>query len=88
MEDNNRDDRSPGYKFNDWGLRGVQIGLEIGSRELQLKTLVISRRDAGKKSKEKTTATNRVVPFDEHKKDKCIVCGKETDIVAYFAKSY
>ncbi|MGC8537515.1 MAG: proline--tRNA ligase [Candidatus Micrarchaeia archaeon] len=149
-----RDDRSPGYKFNDWELKGVPIRLEIGPRELESKILVMSRRDTGKKSKvdyrsltatindtlkliqgsmfesakerlkgmtfevssyddfkryigkgflkvswcgsdsceakikEDTTATNRVIPIDEHKKGKCIVCGKETDIVAYFAKSY
>ncbi len=40
------------------------------------------------KIKEDTTATNRVIPLDERSKGKCVVCGKETDIIAYFAKSY
>lgn len=40
------------------------------------------------KIKEDTTATNRIMPFDEKKKGKCIVCSDPTDTIAYFAKAY
>ena len=40
------------------------------------------------KIKADTTATNRVIPFDEKKKGKCVYCGTETETIAYFAKSY
>ncbi len=47
------DDRpqvSPGYKFNEWELRGVPIRLEIGPRDLTNGTALLARRlgDAGK----------------------------------------
>ncbi len=41
------DDRpqlSPGFKFNDWEMRGVPIRLELGQRELAAGTTVMSRR--------------------------------------------
>ena len=42
-------DFSPGYKFNDWEMKGVPIRIEIGPREVDSKTVVIARRDNGKK---------------------------------------
>jgi prolyl-tRNA synthetase len=53
------DDRpqvSPGFKFNDWEMRGVPIRLELGPRELASGTALMSRRlsyrqpDAGKEA--------------------------------------
>jgi prolyl-tRNA synthetase len=41
------DDRpqlSPGFKFNDWEMRGVPIRLELGQRELADGTALLSRR--------------------------------------------
>jgi prolyl-tRNA synthetase len=41
------DDRpqlSPGFKFNDWEMRGVPIRLEVGQRELAAGTALMSRR--------------------------------------------
>jgi prolyl-tRNA synthetase len=47
------DDRpqvSPGFKFNDWELKGVPVRLELGPRDLAAGTALMSRRlgDAGK----------------------------------------
>jgi prolyl-tRNA synthetase len=41
---------SPGFKFNDWELRGVPVRLELGPRDLDAGTAVMVRRlgDAGK----------------------------------------
>jgi prolyl-tRNA synthetase len=53
------DDRpqlSPGFKFNDWEMRGVPIRLELGPRDLAAGTALMSRRlsyrqpDAGKEA--------------------------------------
>jgi prolyl-tRNA synthetase len=41
------DDRpqaSPGFKFNDWEMRGVPIRLELGPRDLAAGTVLMSRR--------------------------------------------
>jgi prolyl-tRNA synthetase len=151
-----RDGVTPGYKFNDWELRGVPLRMEIGPKDIEKGTVVFARRDnkakkdvkvglieeeisktldaiqkslydrakqnlkehitevqnykefkevlkskggfikanwCGKDScetkiKEDTGATNRLIPFDEKKKGKCIGCNEPTDKIAYFAKSY
>jgi prolyl-tRNA synthetase len=47
------DDRegvSPGFKFNDWELRGVPVRLELGPRDLTARQVVAVRRDTGKKA--------------------------------------
>ena len=45
---------SPGFKFNDWELRGVPVRLELGPRDLEAGTAVMVRRlgDAGKEQLE------------------------------------
>ena len=40
-----RDNYTPGYKFNDWELRGVPIRLEMGPREIEKEEVVLVRRD-------------------------------------------
>ena len=45
-----RDGYSPGYKFNDWELKGIPIRIEVGQKELDAGKVVISRRDTGQKS--------------------------------------
>lgn len=44
-----RDDRSPGYKFNHWELRGVPIRIEIGPRDLEAGQVILALRDTGEK---------------------------------------
>jgi prolyl-tRNA synthetase len=39
-----RDDVTPGYKFNDWELRGVPIRLEVGPRDVAAGTIVVVER--------------------------------------------
>ena len=40
-----RDQYSPGYKFNDWEMRGVPIRIEIGPRDIEAGKCVVVRRD-------------------------------------------
>jgi prolyl-tRNA synthetase len=40
-----REQLSPGFKFNDWELKGVPMRIEIGPRDVQNRTLVLARRD-------------------------------------------
>jgi prolyl-tRNA synthetase len=44
-------DYTPGYKFNDWEMRGVPIRIEIGKREVKDNTLTISMRTRKNKIK-------------------------------------
>ena len=43
-------DASPGYKFNDWEMKGVPIRVEIGPRDVESNMIVIARRDSGEKN--------------------------------------
>lgn len=47
-----RDER-PGFKFNDWEMRGVPVRLEIGPKDVQNNNAVLARRDVlGKEGKQ------------------------------------
>jgi prolyl-tRNA synthetase len=40
-----REEVTPGFKFNDWEMRGVPMRIEIGPRDVQNGTLAFARRD-------------------------------------------
>jgi len=52
MEIDRRDIR-PGAKFYDWELKGVPLRIEIGPKDIAEKSVVVARRDNGKKEKVK-----------------------------------
>ncbi len=43
-----RDER-PGWKFNEWELRGVPVRIELGPKDIEAETVVLARRDTGEK---------------------------------------
>ncbi|KAA0226363.1 proline--tRNA ligase [Fimbriimonadia bacterium ATM] len=45
-----REHESPGYKFNDWELRGACVRLELGPRDLEANQTVLSQRTGGEKA--------------------------------------
>jgi len=48
-----RDQHQPGYKFNEWELRGVPVRVELGPKDLAKGACVLARRDLpGKEAKE------------------------------------
>jgi prolyl-tRNA synthetase len=151
-----REQYTPGWKFNEWELKGVPIRIEIGPRDLERQQVVLVRRDSGdkipvsrnllasrveelleevqhgiynkalkfrdentvemdsygefkermedgifakshwcrnpeceEKIKDETKATIRVIEFNAAKeKGKCIICGKDSNGRAIFAKAY
>jgi prolyl-tRNA synthetase len=47
-----REGASPGFKFNDWEMRGVPLRIEIGPKDVAKGTVVLARRDKpGKEGK-------------------------------------
>jgi len=47
-----RDEYTPGFKFNDWEMRGVPVRVEIGPRDVEQNAVVVARRDQpGKEGK-------------------------------------
>ncbi len=47
-----RDNLSPGFKFNDWEMRGVPLRMEIGPKDVEKHSVALARRDMpGKEGK-------------------------------------
>ena len=44
-----RKEYSPGWKFNEWELRGVPLRIEVGKKEIKENKLTLARRDTGEK---------------------------------------
>ena len=45
--------KSPGWKYNEWDLRGVPLRLEIGPRDIAKEQIVLARRDVADKKEKK-----------------------------------
>ena len=50
-----REEYTPGWKFNQWELKGVPIRIEIGPRDLKQQQVMMARRDTGQKMAVKET---------------------------------
>ncbi|MCL4251254.1 MAG: proline--tRNA ligase [Anaerolineae bacterium] len=51
-----REDLSPGFKFNDWEMRGVPVRLEVGPKDVANNVVVAARRDVPGKEGKRTLA--------------------------------
>lgn len=56
-----RPGQSPGYKFNEWDMRGVPIRLELGNRDLEAGVVTLVRRDKALKEE----GQKQQVPLDQ-----------------------
>jgi len=45
-----REEYSPGWKFNEWELKGIPLRIEIGPKDLENEQVIFVRRDTGEKS--------------------------------------
>jgi prolyl-tRNA synthetase len=64
-------DKSPGFRFNEWELRGVPVRVELGPKDLEKNACVLARRDLpGKESKQfgvpLAVAPGRIVEMLKH----------------------
>ncbi len=57
-----REEYRPGYKFNEWELRGVPVRLEVGPRDLEAGQVMAYRRDTGEKTAIPLTALPTAIP--------------------------
>ena len=60
-----RQGQSPGYKFNEWDMRGVPIRLELGNRDLDGGVVTLVRRDKAVKEEgqKQQVPLERIVEF-------------------------
>ena len=53
MKVDDREQYQPGFKFNEWELKGVPVRVELGPKDLAKEACVLARRDLpGKEAKE------------------------------------
>ena len=58
-----REGLSPGFKYNDWEMRGVPLRMEVGPKDVQNGTVALARRDIpGKEGKQFVSQTG-IAPF-------------------------
>ena len=65
-----REGYTPGWKFNEWELKGIPVRLELGPKDLEKEQCVLVRRDTGKKEfvklKDVTTKINEILEAMQH----------------------
>jgi len=44
-----REEYKPGFKFNEWDLKGIPLRIDIGPKDVELNQAILVRRDTGKK---------------------------------------
>lgn len=44
-----REEYSPGWKFNEWEMKGIPVRLELGPKDLENNSVMLVRRDTGQK---------------------------------------
>ncbi|NLL58737.1 MAG: proline--tRNA ligase [Firmicutes bacterium] len=62
LELDDREEYSPGWKFNEWEMKGVPLRLEIGPRDIAQDGVTAVRRDTGEKSFIKTAELVQRLP--------------------------
>ncbi len=76
------DDRnglSPGYKFNDWELKGVPVRIEIGPKDIEKQSVVIAKRYNREKSSLGFTEIEKIsIMLDEIQSDMLKIAREQT----------
>ena len=83
-----REQYSPGYKFNDWEMRGVPVRIELGPRDIENNKCVVVRRDTQEKIEVSLDELNEkleVILEDIQKSmyDACVKRVKEKTTIAH-----
>ncbi len=61
-----RDEYSPGWKFNEWEMRGVPLRIEIGPRDVEREQVTLARRDiSGREGKSRAPLSGLVEEVQE-----------------------
>ena len=58
----NREEYRPGYKFNEYELKGIPIRIELGPRDLEKQQAIVMRRDTLKKQEIKISKLKTEIP--------------------------
>jgi len=58
-----RDNYKPGFKFNEWELKGIPIRIEIGPKDIESNSVIVARRDNRKKETIKISELQKKLPL-------------------------
>ena len=74
-------DNSPGWKFNEWEMKGVPVRIEVGPRDLEAGNVVLFRRDKCEKaeSPRQGVASAVCTLLDEIQKDMLVAARERRD---------
>lgn len=57
-----REDVSPGWKYNEWELKGIPLRIELGPRDLETKSVMVIKRNDNKKISIKIKNLQKEIP--------------------------
>ncbi len=57
-----REEKSPGFKFNEWEIKGVPLRIEIGPKDIEDNQCVCARRDNSEKQAVQLDDVNQIIP--------------------------
>lgn len=57
-----RENYSPGWKFNEWEVKGIPLRIELGPRDLEKKQVIVARRDNNEKKVVLLKEVRKVIP--------------------------
>jgi prolyl-tRNA synthetase len=61
VEIDTREGQRPGFKFNDWEMRGVPVRMEIGPKDVDNNAVVLARRDVPGREGKQTLSQDNIV---------------------------
>ena len=53
-------DKKPGWKYNEWEMKGVPLRIEVGPKDVEKKAVMLARRDNGEKESVSLDNLNQV----------------------------
>ncbi len=57
-----RSEVTPGFKFNDWEMRGVPLRIEVGPKDVEKNVVTVARRDVPGKAGKSTLGMDQLAP--------------------------
>ncbi len=58
-----RDGYTPGWKYNEWEVKGVPLRIEVGPKDIEKKQAMVARRDTGEKKAFPLVQIEKVIPL-------------------------
>jgi len=84
-----RDGYTPGWKFNEWELKGMPVRVELGPKDLKAGQVVLVRRDTGEKNVVKLAEAKKAIAamLDSMQQDMLVRSKKMTEAAIVDVKS-